>query len=94
MFNPISWITAMDQNMQKGKFLHIYDCITEISDRTDKEVYFAKLFTSFPLLQVFKDQQIQTIDTVQTDHLGNDFKNDKQKIKHAKKSDTQSLFPG
>ena len=49
------------------------DCIMEISDWTDKEVYFDNWFPLFPLSQVFKDQRIQTTETVQTNHLKKGF---------------------
>lgn len=51
----------------------VMDCIMEISDWTDKEVYFDNWFPLFPLSQVFKDQRIQTTETVQTNHLKKGF---------------------
>ena len=57
----------------------VLDCVTEIGDWTNKEVYFDNWFSSFSLLKVLKDQSIRETGTIRADRLGKDFKIKKRK---------------
>ena len=59
----------------------VIDCILEIDNWDDKDVYFDNWFTSLSLISILKEHGVRATGTVRADHLGKDLKVNKKDIK-------------
>ena len=59
----------------------VIDCILEIDNWDDKDVYFDNWFTSFSLTSILKEHGVRATGTVRVDRFGKDLKINKKDIK-------------
>ena len=69
----------------------VIDCVSEIDEWSDKEVFFDKWFSSLSLIKVLKDQGIRATDTVRADKLGS-LKINKSDVKKQEQGTINTLY--
>ena len=80
---------------KKSKNLSVYsvlDCVTEIDDWSNKEVFFDNWFLSFSLISILKECVIPATGTICVDQLGKDLKINKKDLKHQNRSFIQTFY--
>ena len=68
----------------------VLDCVTEIDDWSDKEVYFDNWFSPHSLIKILNDRGIRATGTIRTDRLGKDLKPNKKDIKKQQRGSLQT----
>ena len=67
------------------------DCVSEIDEWSDKEVFFDNWFSSLSLIKALKDQGIRATDTVRADRLGS-LKINKSDVKKQEQGTINTLY--
>ena len=70
----------------------VLDCVTEIDDWSDKEVYFDNWFSSHSLIKILNDRGIRVTGTIRADRLGKDLKPNKKDIKKQQRGSLQTHY--
>ena len=70
----------------------VIDCILEIDNWDNKDVYFDNWFTSLSLTSILKDHGVRATGTVRADHLGKDLKVNKKDIKWKERGAMQVYY--
>ena len=70
----------------------LIDCILEIDNWDDKDVYFDNWFTSLSLISILKEHGVRATGTVRADCLGKDLKINKKDIKYKERGAMQVYY--
>ena len=70
--------TAVNKLFEQRQFV---DCISEVENWDNKDVYFDNWFTSLSLISILKEHGVRATGTVRADRLGKDLKINKKDIK-------------